>query len=111
MQFLARRNAVKVIECNLRASRSFPFVSKATGSNFVAEATRRMLGVRRPIANNSLDLDYVAVKAPQFSFDRLSGADPMLGVEMASSRPRSRASSPSPALSTCNSWPGTTPSR
>ena len=84
MQFLARHNAVKVIECNLRASRSFPFVSKATGSNFVAEATRRMLGVRRPIANNSLDLDYVAVKAPQFSFDRLSGADPMLGVEMAS---------------------------
>ena len=84
MQFLARHNAVKVIECNLRASRSFPFVSKATGSNFVAEATRRMLGVRRPIANNSLDLDYVAVKAPQVSFDRLSGTDPMLGVEMAS---------------------------
>ena len=84
MQFLARRNDVKVIECNLRASRSFPFVSKATGSNFVAEATRRMLGVRRPVTNNSLDLDFVAVKAPQFSFDRLSGADPILGVEMAS---------------------------
>jgi len=84
MQFLTRRNAVKVIECNLRASRSFPFVSKAVGSNFVAEATRRMLGVRQPIANNSLDLDYVAVKAPQFSFGSLSGADPMLGVEMAS---------------------------
>ena len=84
MQFLARQNDVKVIECNLRASRSFPFVSKATGTNFVAEATRRMLGVRRPVTNNSLDLDYVAVKAPQFSFDRLSGADPILGVEMAS---------------------------
>ena len=84
MQFLAKRNSVKVIECNLRASRSFPFVSKATGSNFVAEAMRRMLGVRKAVANNSLDLDYVAVKAPKFSFDRLSGADPMLGVEMAS---------------------------
>ncbi|MEM7222522.1 MAG: carbamoyl-phosphate synthase (glutamine-hydrolyzing) large subunit [Pseudomonadota bacterium] len=84
MQFLARHNEVKVIECNLRASRSFPFVSKATGTNFVAEATRRMLGAGRPVVNNSLDLDYVAVKAPQFSFDRLSGADPMLGVEMAS---------------------------
>jgi carbamoyl-phosphate synthase large subunit len=84
MQFLAKRNSVKVIECNLRASRSFPFVSKATGSNFVAEAMRRMLGVRQPVTNNSLDLDYVAVKAPKFSFDRLSGADPMLGVEMAS---------------------------
>lgn len=84
MQFLAKRNSVKVIECNLRASRSFPFVSKATGSNFVAEAVRRMLGVRQAVTNNSLDLDYVAVKAPKFSFDRLSGADPMLGVEMAS---------------------------
>ena len=84
MQFLAKRNSVKVIECNLRASRSFPFVSKATGTNFVAEAMRRMLGVRQPVINNSLDLDYVAVKAPKFSFDRLSGADPMLGVEMAS---------------------------
>ncbi len=84
IQFLARHNMVKVIECNLRASRSLPFVSKATGSNFVAEATRRMLGVRRPVTNNSLDLDYVVVKAPKFSFDRIGGADPMLGVEMAS---------------------------
>jgi carbamoyl-phosphate synthase large subunit len=84
MQFLAKLNMVKVIECNLRASRSFPFVSKATGGNFAAEAMRRMLGVRQPVVNNSLDLDYVAVKAPQFSFDRLIGADPMLGVEMAS---------------------------
>ncbi len=84
MQFLAKNNAVKVIECNLRASRSFPFVSKATGNNFVAEAMRRMLGVRQPIDNHSLDLDLVAVKAPKFSFDRLTGADPILGVEMAS---------------------------
>ncbi len=84
MQFLAKHNAVKVIECNLRASRSFPFVSKVTGNNFVAESVRRMLGVRRPVNNHSLDLDYVAVKAPMFSFDRLTGADPILGVEMSS---------------------------
>jgi carbamoyl-phosphate synthase large subunit len=84
VQFLARHNAVKVIECNLRASRSFPFVSKVTGENFAAEAMRRMLGVSRDIVNNSLDLDYVGVKAPMFSFSRLTGADPMLGVEMLS---------------------------
>jgi carbamoyl-phosphate synthase large subunit len=84
MQFLAKQNQVKVIECNLRASRSFPFVSKVTGTNYVAEAMRRMLGVQRPVENRSLDLDYVAVKAPMFSFSRLVGADPMLGVEMAS---------------------------
>jgi carbamoyl-phosphate synthase large subunit len=84
VQFLARHNAVKVIECNLRASRSFPFVSKVTGENFAAEAMRRMLGVSREIVNKSLDLDYVGVKAPMFSFSRLAGADPMLGVEMLS---------------------------
>jgi carbamoyl-phosphate synthase large subunit len=84
VQFLARHNAVKVIECNLRASRSFPFVSKVTGENFAAEAMRRMLGVSREIVNRSLDLDYVGVKAPMFSFSRLAGADPMLGVEMLS---------------------------
>jgi len=84
MQFLAKHNSVKVIECNLRASRSFPFVSKVTGQNFAAEAMRRMLGERRPVTNTSLDLDYVGVKAPMFSFSRLVGADPMLGVEMAS---------------------------
>ena len=83
-QFLARHNEVKVIECNLRASRSFPFVSKVTGTNYAREATRRMLGIREPIANNSLDLDYVGVKVPMFSFGRITGADPMLGVEMAS---------------------------
>jgi carbamoyl-phosphate synthase large subunit len=84
IQFLAKHNAVKVIECNLRASRSFPFVSKVTGRNFAEEAMRRMLGVRREVTNNSLDLDYVGVKVPMFSFSRLVGADPMLGVEMAS---------------------------
>ncbi len=84
MQFLAKHNAVKVIECNLRASRSLPFVSKVTGQNMVGEAMRRMLGVRRPCVNQSLELDYVGVKAPMFSFSRLVGADPLLGVEMAS---------------------------
>ncbi|MDJ0872163.1 MAG: carbamoyl-phosphate synthase (glutamine-hydrolyzing) large subunit [Gammaproteobacteria bacterium] len=84
VQFLAKRNTVKVIECNLRASRSLPFVSKVTGTNFAAEAVRRMLGIREPIENNSLELDHVGVKAPMFSFSRLVGADPMLGVEMTS---------------------------
>jgi carbamoyl-phosphate synthase large subunit len=84
IQFLARHNTVKVIECNLRASRSFPFVSKVTGHNFAAEATRRMLHVKRELTNRCLDLDYVGVKVPMFSFSRLVGADPMLGVEMAS---------------------------
>jgi carbamoyl-phosphate synthase large subunit len=84
IQFLAKHNAVKVIECNLRASRSFPFVSKVTGHNFAAEATRRMLGRSGGSAANTLDLDYVGVKVPMFSFARLHGADPMLGVEMAS---------------------------
>ena len=84
VQSLARRNAVKVIECNLRASRSLPFVSKVTGRNFAAEAMRRMLEVRRPITNDSLDLDHVGVKVPMFSFSRLIGADPVLGVEMMS---------------------------
>ena len=84
VQLLSRHGRVRVIECNLRASRSLPFVSKVTGTNFVQEATRRMLGVRRPVINRALDLDYVAVKVPQFSFPRLVGADPILGVEMAS---------------------------
>jgi carbamoyl-phosphate synthase large subunit len=83
-QFLAKNNEVKVIECNLRASRSFPFVSKVTGHNFAAEAMRRMLGVSQILNNNSLDLDYVGVKVPMFSFGRLTGVDPLLGVEMAS---------------------------
>ena len=85
VQFLAKHNAVKVIECNLRASRSFPFVSKVTGNNFVAEAMRRMLGVcTRRCENRASTSTTSAVKAPMFSFSRLVGADPMLGVEMAS---------------------------
>lgn len=84
VQMLAKKGAVRVIECNLRASRSLPFVSKVTGNNFVQEAMRRMLGVRRPVQNHALDLDYVAAKVPMFSFPRLTGADPLLGVEMAS---------------------------
>ena len=84
VQFLAKHNAVKVIECNLRASRSLPFVSKVTGKNFAREAMRCMLGVTQEQTNNSLDLDFVGVKVPMFSFSRLVGADPMLGVEMMS---------------------------
>jgi carbamoyl-phosphate synthase large subunit len=84
IQFLAKDNRVKVIECNLRASRSFPFVSKATGYNFIEYAVKAMLGMDIRGDYKTLDLDYVCVKAPQFSFSRLSGADPILGVEMAS---------------------------
>jgi carbamoyl-phosphate synthase large subunit len=84
MQFLAKLGAVKVIECNLRASRSFPFVSKVIGTNFAAEATNRMLGLRHEVSNETLALDYVGVKVPMFSFSRIVGADPILGVEMAS---------------------------
>lgn len=84
VQFLAKHGSVRIIECNLRASRSLPFVSKATGNNFVKEAMRRMLGVRQPVVNHALDLDYVAAKVPMFSFPRLVGADPLLGVEMSS---------------------------
>lgn len=84
VQFLAKHNAVKVIECNLRASRSFPFVSKVTGVNFAREATRRMLGAGGVSFNDSLSIDHVGVKVPMFSFSRLTGADPLLGVEMRS---------------------------
>jgi len=84
VQLLAKHGRVRVIECNLRASRSLPFVSKVTGNDFVREATRRMLGARDPVENRFMDLDYVAAKVPQFSFPRLVGADPILGVEMAS---------------------------
>ncbi|MEO8636753.1 MAG: carbamoyl-phosphate synthase (glutamine-hydrolyzing) large subunit [Gemmatimonadales bacterium] len=84
LQLLVKHGRVRVIEVNLRASRSLPFVSKVIGTNFVREAIRRMLGVRDPVQNRALDLDYVAVKVPQFSFPRLVGADPILGVEMAS---------------------------
>ena len=84
IQFIAKDNAIQVIECNLRASRSFPFVSKVSRVNFVELAIKAMTG--QPVKNRrpTLDLDYVGVKAPQFSFSRLKGADPILGVEMAS---------------------------
>lgn len=89
IQFLAKNNEVKVIECNLRASRSFPFSSKVTGHNFIEIATEAMLKLHtlkefRERRYQTLDLDYVGVKAPQFSFSRLRGADPVSGVEMAS---------------------------
>ena len=84
IQFLARDNMIKVIECNVRASRSFPFVSKVTGYNFIEFAVNAMLGKDISWEYNTLDLDYVWVKAPQFSFQRLKWADPKLGIEMAS---------------------------
>ena len=85
MQFLARDNDVKVIECNLRAARSFPFVSKVLKTDFIELATHAMLGLEVTQPDKSLfDLDYIGVKAPQFSFSRLQKADPVLGVEMAS---------------------------
>jgi carbamoyl-phosphate synthase large subunit len=85
MQFLAKDNDIKVIECNLRASRSFPFVSKVMKLNLIEIATKVMLGVPVEKPDKSLfELDYVGVKAPQFSFARLLNADPVLGVDMAS---------------------------
>src|SRR5207247_1265258 len=87
-QFIAKGNDVKVIECNVRASRSLPFVSKVLKVNFIEWATEVMMGHRDGSSGaqngSTLDLDYVGVKAPQFSFTRLDGADPTLGVEMAS---------------------------
>ena len=85
IQYLARENDIKVIECNLRASRSFPFVSKVLKINLIELATRIMLGlpVEKP-AKSLFDLDYVGIKASQFSFNRLQKADPVLGVDMAS---------------------------
>ncbi len=85
MQLMAKDNMIKVIECNLRASRSFPFVSKVLKINFIDIATRVMLGEQVEVPHKSMfDLDYVGVKASQFSFSRLQKADPVLGVEMAS---------------------------
>ncbi len=85
IQYLAKDNDIKVIECNLRASRSFPFVSKVLKINFIELATKVMLGlpVERP-DKNLFELDYVGIKASQFSFNRLQKADPVLGVDMAS---------------------------
>jgi len=85
IQFLAKDNKIKVIECNLRSSRSFPFVSKVTKHNFISIATKSILWLKDVESRyNTLDLDYVGVKAPQFSFNRLKWADPKLWVEMAS---------------------------
>lgn len=85
IQFMAKGNQVQVIECNLRASRTFPFVSKTLKNNFISLATRAMCGLKpKPYRISLLDIDYVCVKAPIFSFTRLRGADPTLGVEMAS---------------------------
>jgi carbamoyl-phosphate synthase large subunit len=89
MQFLAKNNEIKVIELNLRSSRSFPFVSKTTGHNFIRIATEAAIAKleKRAFQHeefNTLDFDYVGVKAPQFSFSRLRGADPVLSVEMSS---------------------------
>ncbi len=85
IQFMARDNDILVIECNLRASRSFPFVSKVLKINLIELATRVMLGlpVEKP-SKNLFDLDYVGIKASQFSFNRLQKADPVLGVDMSS---------------------------
>ncbi|KAI4245557.1 MAG: hypothetical protein LQ352_006538 [Teloschistes flavicans] len=85
IQFIAKDNEIKVIECNVRASRSFPFVSKVMGIDLIEMATKAIMGVsveEYPAVN--IPKDYVGVKVPQFSFTRLSGADPVLGVEMAS---------------------------
>jgi len=85
IQFIAKDNEVKVIECNLRASRSFPFVSKIFKLNFIDLATKIIMGIDIPgIDKSCFELDYVGVKAPQFSFTRIKGADPILSVEMAS---------------------------
>jgi carbamoyl-phosphate synthase large subunit len=85
IQYLAKENEIKVIECNLRASRSFPFVSKVLKHNFIETATRLMLDAPYTKPDNTVfDLDYIGVKASQFSFARLANADPVLGVDMAS---------------------------
>ena len=85
IQFLAKNNRLKVIECNLRSSRSFPFASKVTGVNFITLATQALIGRADTTKRyQTIDLDHVGVKAAQFSFNRLKGADPRLGVEMAS---------------------------
>jgi carbamoyl-phosphate synthase large subunit len=85
IQFIAKQNEVKVIECNLRASRSFPFVSKILKNNFIDIATKVIMDIPvNPQQDAIFQMNYVGVKAPQFSFTRLEGADPTLGVEMAS---------------------------
>lgn len=84
IQFIAKDNHLQVIECNVRASRSFPFVSKVTGHNFAQIAIDSMLGTKLAARYQTLELDHVAVKSPQFSYGRIRGVDPRTGVEMAS---------------------------
>lgn len=84
IQFIAKNNSIKVIECNLRASRSFPFVSKVTNTNFIEIATEVIMGIHERRMHETLELDYVGVKTPQFSYNRLKGANPVAHVEMAS---------------------------
>lgn len=85
LQFIAQENAIKVIECNVRASRSFPFVSKVTGHNLIEIAAEVLLKIRKEQKHyNTLDLPYVGIKTPQFSYQRLKGANPVAYVEMAS---------------------------
>ncbi len=84
IQFIAKDNQLQVIECNVRASRSFPFVSKVTRTNFIKVAAEAILGKHKPTLFETLQLDYVGVKTPQFSYRRLKGADPVANVEMAS---------------------------
>lgn len=84
LQFIAKNNELKVIECNLRASRSFPFVSKVTNHNFITIATEIAMGKFRPQQFQTLDLDYIGVKTPQFSYQRIKEANPVAGVEMSS---------------------------
>ena len=84
LQFIAKNNELKVIECNLRASRSFPFVSKVTNNNFIAIATEVAMGKFRSRQFQTLDLDHVGVKTPQFSYQRIKEANPVAGVEMSS---------------------------
>merc|ERR1719379_3403503 len=85
IQFMCKENEVKVIECNLRASRSLPFISKTYNVNFIELATRAMVGLpQRPAVMAPIDMDYVCCKGPMFSFGRLKNSDPRLGVEMQS---------------------------
>ena len=84
IQFIAKNNRLQVIECNVRASRSLPFVSKVTNHNFIDIAIKAMLGIKDTRSYETLELDYVGVKAPQFSYQRLKGADPVPHIEMAS---------------------------
>lgn len=84
LQFIAKDNQLQVIECNVRASRSFPFVSKVTRTNFIKVAAEAILGKHKHKLFETLQLDYVGVKTPQFSYKRLKGADPVANVEMAS---------------------------